>query len=59
VLCRSASLALPQVAHALAILRAAEFRADVDTLPGYDAAHCGEVHPLDDVLARVGSGLQA
>jgi len=57
VLCRSASLALPQVADALAILRDESFRADVDTLPGYDAAHCGEVHALDEVLARTGSGL--
>jgi molybdate transport repressor ModE-like protein len=57
VLCRSASLALPQVAHALDILRDADFRADIDRLPGYDAAHCGEVHPLGEVLG--GSGLRA
>ena len=49
-LCRSASLALPQVEHALAILRDPVFRADVDALPGYDAAHCGEVHALAEVL---------
>jgi molybdate transport repressor ModE-like protein len=54
-LCRSASLAMPQVARALAILRDPAFRADVDALPGYGAAHCGEVHALADVLARAGT----
>jgi molybdate transport repressor ModE-like protein len=54
VLCRAASLALPQVAHALAILRDAGFRADIDALPGYAATHCGEVHALAQVPARVG-----
>ena len=50
-MCRRAALALPQVEEALALLRSEEFRAEVDTLPGYTARHCGEVHALRDVLA--------
>jgi molybdate transport repressor ModE-like protein len=50
LLCRRAALGLPQVEQALAILRQPAFRAEVDTLPGYSAAHCGEVHELQDVL---------
>jgi molybdate transport repressor ModE-like protein len=52
LLCRRASLALPQIEQAVAILRNPSFRAEVDTLPGYEATHCGEVHALSDVMGR-------
>lgn len=56
VVARADALETPLVARALAILRQPDFQAEVNTLPGYDAAHCGEVHPLSDVLAEVGIG---
>ncbi len=54
MLCRREALGTPRVARVLEILREPAFRASLDALPGYDAAHCGEVHPLADVLARAG-----
>jgi molybdate transport repressor ModE-like protein len=54
VVARADALETPLVARALEILRSPGFRAEVDTLPGYDATHCGEVHPLSEVLARSG-----
>lgn len=54
VIARADALQTPLVARALEILRSPGFHAEVDTLPGYDAAHCGEVHPLSEVLAAAG-----
>jgi molybdate transport repressor ModE-like protein len=54
-MCRRDALQRPDIAQALAILRSDEFHAIVDALPGYGAAHCGEVHLLRDVLAAAGA----
>ena len=53
--CRRDALERTEVAQALAMLRSDAFRAEVDALPGYSAAHCGEVHLLGDVLAALGA----
>jgi molybdate-binding protein len=54
VIARADALEGRLVARAMEILRSPEFQAEVNTLPGYDAAHCGEVHPLSEVLAAAG-----
>jgi molybdate transport repressor ModE-like protein len=54
VVARKDALEGPLVARALEILRSPEFHAEINLLPGYDAAHCGEVHALSDVLAVAG-----
>jgi molybdate transport repressor ModE-like protein len=54
VIARVDALAGRLVARTMEILRSPEFKAEVDTLPGYDAAHCGEMHPLAEVLAAAG-----
>jgi molybdate-binding protein len=51
---RADAMAGPLVSKALAILGTPDFRASLDSLPGYEATHCGEVHPLADVLAAAG-----
>jgi molybdate transport repressor ModE-like protein len=50
-MCRRDALELPEIAQVLATLRSQAFHAVVDSLPGYDSRHCGEVHLLKDVLA--------
>ena len=46
LLCRSALLGTPGLAGVLASLRDPAFRAELDTLPGYDATIAGRVTPL-------------
>ncbi len=53
-ICHRDALLRPEVAQALAILRSDAFRSAVDALPGYHAAHCGEVSTLRDVLRLAG-----
>ena len=53
-ICRQDALERPEIAHALALLRSDDFRAQVALLRGYDPLHCGEIHPLREVLAPLG-----
>jgi len=50
LLCREATLALPQLQTMLALLRSEAFRRDIDALPGYQAVDPGRVTPLDQAF---------
>jgi molybdate transport repressor ModE-like protein len=53
IVCREEHLALPAVQALLGILRSAEFRNMLATLPGYSAPRAGEISPAAEIRASL------
>ena len=57
-LCRDADLQRPELQAVLEVMRSDAFRSEVNALPGYSAAKCGQVETLQKAFPQLAAGRQ-